>query len=125
MKVSFRPVPPLLFLPGGVRAYIRPFQKKGGKGGFNRNKNGGPKRDRDAHRPGVRGSYDTIVSENALYEKYYKEAKVVPEEEWDDFWSALKRTLPTTFRFTGSRGFVTVSRVTVAVKADSRVIDMP
>ncbi|CCX29922.1 S-adenosyl-L-methionine-dependent methyltransferase [Pyronema domesticum] len=80
------------------------MKKKGGKGGFNRNKNGGPKRDRDAHRPGVRGSYDTIVSENALYEKYYKEAKVVPEEEWDDFWSALKRTLPTTFRFTGSRG---------------------
>ncbi|KAF8541238.1 S-adenosyl-L-methionine-dependent methyltransferase [Trichophaea hybrida] len=70
----------------------------------NRNKSGNPKRDRDSHRPGERGNYASIPSENALYERFYKESAVVPDEEWDDFWGALKRTLPTTFRFTGSRG---------------------
>ena len=71
----------------------------------NRNKFGQQKRDRDTQ-PGFRGSYDAIPSENALYERFYKESMVVPEEEWEDFWGALKRTLPTTFRFTGSRGLV-------------------
>lgn len=57
-----------------------------------------------AEQKGQRGNYDSIPSENALYEKFYRESGLIPEEEWEEFWKALKRTLPTTFRFTGSKG---------------------
>ena len=58
---------------------------------------------------GERGNYSAIPSENALYERFYRESNVVPEDEWEDFWGAMKRTLPTTFRFTGSKGCVAFS----------------
>ena len=96
---------PLILLPSARRSYAycsRRLQKKNP----NRNKSGGQKRERDIHKPGERGNYPTIPSENPLYEHFYRESNLVPKEEWDDFWSALKRTLPTTFRFTGSKGFV-------------------
>lgn len=85
-----------------LRLLFRRLQKKNP----NRNKAGGQKRERDVHQPGERGNYPTIPTENTLYEHFYKESNAVPEEEWNDFWSALQRTLPTTFRFTGSKGFV-------------------
>ncbi|KAI5845827.1 S-adenosyl-L-methionine-dependent methyltransferase [Morchella snyderi] len=49
-------------------------------------------------------AYVSIPTENEKYEKFYKESGLIPEEEWEEFWSTLKRTLPTTFRFTGSKG---------------------
>jgi len=102
--------------------HYHPFQKNNP----NRNKAGNPKRDRDSHRPGERGNYASIPSENALYERFYKESAVVPDEEWDDFWGALKRTLPTTFRFTGSRGFVASAwKGRRYCSADVREVDMP
>lgn len=54
---------------------------------------------------GDRPNYSSIPSENEKYEKYYKESGLIPEEEWNEFWTTLKRTLPTTFRFTGSKGY--------------------
>ncbi|TGZ80021.1 S-adenosyl-L-methionine-dependent methyltransferase [Ascodesmis nigricans] len=82
------------------------FRGKKSSGGGKREQNSTKiqQQHRNATQKGVRGSYESIPNENALYEKFYKESGFIPEEEWDDFWSALKRTLPTTFRFTGSKG---------------------
>jgi len=90
--------------------YYDPPQRKGGNG--DGNKFGNHKRERGAGpAKGERGNYASVTTENALYERFYKESNVVPEEEWEGFWGALKRTLPTTFRFTGSRWFFgTLSR---------------
>ncbi|CAG0879719.1 unnamed protein product [Cyprideis torosa] len=53
----------------------------------------------------IRGAgYKEIVKENPLFEKYYKQQKIIPdEEEWFRFLSALREPLPTTFRITGFR----------------------
>lgn len=67
---------------------------------------------------GERYSYVSIVSENEKYERYYKESGLIPEEEWSDFWAALKRTLPTTFRFTGSKGYIFRLANSVMVEGD-------
>ncbi|CAF4417092.1 unnamed protein product, partial [Adineta steineri] len=53
-------------------------------------------------RPRV-STYEDIVKENALFEKYYKEMHLVPDNEWDAFLAALKEPLPVTFRVTGFR----------------------
>ncbi|DAA76045.1 TPA_exp: Uncharacterized protein A8136_1082 [Trichophyton benhamiae CBS 112371] len=45
----------------------------------------------------------TLVRENENYEKYYNSLQIVPEEERQAFWDALRRDLPNSFRFTGSR----------------------
>ncbi|EFQ98544.1 tRNA (cytosine-5-)-methyltransferase NCL1 [Nannizzia gypsea CBS 118893] len=45
----------------------------------------------------------TLVRENENYEKYYNSLQIVPEEEKQAFWDALRRDLPNSFRFTGSR----------------------
>ncbi|KAI5803314.1 S-adenosyl-L-methionine-dependent methyltransferase, partial [Peziza echinospora] len=50
-----------------------------------------------------RAGYSDVVQENELYERFYRESGIIPEEEWEEFWGSLKRTLPTTFRFTGSK----------------------
>ncbi|KAF8475642.1 S-adenosyl-L-methionine-dependent methyltransferase, partial [Kalaharituber pfeilii] len=50
-----------------------------------------------------RDDYKDVAFHNELYEKYYKESGLIPEEEWEVFWETLKKTLPTTFRFTGSK----------------------
>ncbi|CAH8437542.1 unnamed protein product [Schistosoma guineensis] len=43
------------------------------------------------------------MKQNELFEKYYKSLRIVPEDEWADFISYLKRDLPITFRVTGFR----------------------
>jgi multisite-specific tRNA:(cytosine-C5)-methyltransferase len=30
---------------------------------------------------------------------------IVPEEEKEEFWTAMRRELPNSFRFTGSKGY--------------------
>ncbi len=44
--------------------------------------------------------YATIIKENAIFEKYYRQLKLIPSDEFDDFMSTLKRPLPITFRIT-------------------------
>ncbi|KAF8605675.1 S-adenosyl-L-methionine-dependent methyltransferase [Ceratobasidium sp. AG-I] len=44
-----------------------------------------------------------VKQENEAFERYYKTAGIIPEDEWDTFWATLKIVLPTTFRVTGSR----------------------
>lgn len=42
--------------------------------------------------------YKNLVKESQLFEKYYKEQKIVPIEEWERFLEYLKQDLPSTFR---------------------------
>ncbi|EEC83759.1 hypothetical protein OsI_29649 [Oryza sativa Indica Group] len=43
--------------------------------------------------------------ENPAFEEYYKEQRIVREEEWDDFISVLRKPLPATFRINASSQF--------------------
>ena len=52
----------------------------------------------------MRADYQDISKENNLYERYYNEIGILDEEERADFWAALRRELPHSFRFTGSKG---------------------
>ncbi|XP_028410148.1 tRNA (cytosine(34)-C(5))-methyltransferase-like [Dendronephthya gigantea] len=68
--------------------------------------NRGPKK-KNSHFSGKRKpreSYDDIVKENELLEKFYKAQHVVPEDEWESFMESLRAALPSTFRITGIRG---------------------
>uniref|UniRef100_A0A8P0TTA9 NOP2/Sun RNA methyltransferase 2 n=1 Tax=Canis lupus familiaris TaxID=9615 RepID=A0A8P0TTA9_CANLF len=47
------------------------------------------------------GGYPEIVKENKLFEHYYRELKIVPEGEWEQFMGALREPLPATLRITG------------------------
>ena len=53
----------------------------------------------------MRTDYSEVPKANELFERYYNELGIVEEREKADFWSALKRDLPNSFRFTGSRGY--------------------
>ncbi|PWA02302.1 hypothetical protein BB558_001571 [Smittium angustum] len=46
---------------------------------------------------------EDALKQNENFETYYKAQKIVPEEEWDSLISHLKRSLPTSFRVTGTR----------------------
>ncbi|MCJ1290079.1 hypothetical protein MMC34_001614 [Xylographa carneopallida] len=72
--------------------------RRGGKR-FQRGRGGGG----GGQRP-ERADYSEVPKQNELYEKYYNELGIVPSEERSDFWAALKRELPNSFRFTGSKG---------------------
>lgn len=66
------------------------FGKKGGGGGGR----------------GVRGNWVDLEKSNAKYESYYSDHGIIPAEEQEAFWAALRRELPNSFRFTGSKGYV-------------------
>jgi multisite-specific tRNA:(cytosine-C5)-methyltransferase len=51
-----------------------------------------------------RADYDAVVKKNELFEKYYNELSIVPEEEKEAFWQFMRADLPNSFRFTGSKG---------------------
>ena len=70
-----------------------PIVQGGGGGG----RHGGPHN---------RTRYDRedIEKNNARFEEYYNNLKLVDESEFDMFWSALRTDLPNSFRFTGSKG---------------------
>ncbi|PGH09914.1 hypothetical protein AJ80_07626 [Polytolypa hystricis UAMH7299] len=59
---------------------------------------------------GVRADYSAIVKQNEKYENYYNSLLNMPEEEKTQLWEALRRELPNSFRFTGSRRQVPPSR---------------
>ncbi len=44
--------------------------------------------------------YGSIEKVNKLFEAYYKQLNLVPENEWDQFMEILKVPLPVTFRIT-------------------------
>lgn len=47
--------------------------------------------------------YTEASQGNPLFERYYRELGLVPEEEWGTFMAQLKEELPATFRITGCR----------------------
>ena len=47
---------------------------------------------------------EDATKSNARFEEYYNSLKLVDETELDAFWGALRRELPNSFRFTGSKG---------------------
>jgi multisite-specific tRNA:(cytosine-C5)-methyltransferase len=43
---------------------------------------------------------------NEQFERLYNDMNIVPEgEEREQFWAALRRELPNSFRFCGSKGY--------------------
>lgn len=46
---------------------------------------------------------DKADMDNERFKAYYQAQNLVPEEEWQPFYDALKQHLPTTFRVAGSR----------------------
>lgn len=40
---------------------------------------------------------------NDKYERYYNELGLIPNDDREDFWEAMRRDLPNSFRFTGSK----------------------
>lgn len=54
----------------------------------------------------MRQSREELPRNNERFERYYNELEIVPEEEREAFWEALRRDLPNSFRFTGSKSYV-------------------
>lgn len=55
---------------------------------------------------GGRANYQSIPKENEKLERFYNALGGISEEERGEFWEAIRRDLPSSFRFTGSRGYV-------------------
>ncbi|XP_065064301.1 RNA cytosine-C(5)-methyltransferase NSUN2-like isoform X2 [Rhopilema esculentum] len=55
------------------------------------------------HDDRCKDSYQNIVRENKLFESCYKGQEMLPEHEWEEFMTALRRELPSTFRITGNK----------------------
>ncbi|KAJ5624854.1 Methyltransferase (Ncl1) [Penicillium lagena] len=68
--------------------------KRGGKKGGGRGGGG-------VRKP---SAYQDIPKSNEKLERYYNEPGIIPEEEREQFWTTMRRDLPNSFRFTGSRG---------------------
>lgn len=51
----------------------------------------------------IRANYDDVKKTNSNYEAYYNELGIFRDDEKDEFWAALRRELPNSFRFTGSK----------------------
>lgn len=54
---------------------------------------------------GQRADYQEVVKENERFERFYNDLNLVEELEREEFWAALRRELPHSFRFTGSKGY--------------------
>jgi len=71
---------------------------RGGRGGRGGN-SGGQRQYQD-----TRVSFNDMVKQNEKFERYYNSLNIVPSgSERDDFWTALRRELPNSWRFTGSK----------------------
>jgi hypothetical protein len=70
--------------------------RRGGGGG-----GGGGRGDRAG---GAWKEYPAIVKENKNLQNFYDTLLQFPEEEREQYWAALRRELPNSFRFCGSKG---------------------
>ncbi len=82
-------------------------RNKGQSGG-----GGGGKRDN-------RVSYDQVEKTNEKLETYYNTILGLPESEKEEFWTALRRDLPNSFRFAGSKGYVFSHCILLGTSSDS------
>jgi len=77
--------------------------QRGGRGGRGRGRGGGGGGGGWNSTP--RQSFDEMPKQNKNMEAYYNALNIVPEgEEREHFWAALRRELPNSFRFCGSKG---------------------
>ncbi|KAL8660224.1 MAG: hypothetical protein Q9226_000026 [Calogaya cf. arnoldii] len=75
-------------------------RRGGGKRGGDRWRGGkGPRMQRPQ-----RADYEEPIKTNARFEEYYNQLDILEDVEKEDFWTALRRELPNSFRFTGSKG---------------------
>jgi hypothetical protein len=72
------------------------------------NRGGKKQRDNRGWNDNGRGPAREIERENERLESYYNDLEIVPKEEREEFWTAMRRDLPNSFRFTGSKGYVSV-----------------
>jgi len=49
--------------------------------------------------------WEPLVTQNLVFEQYYKEQGIIPDEEWDEFISILQKPLPAAFRINSSGQF--------------------
>ncbi|KAJ6444611.1 ABC transporter [Purpureocillium lavendulum] len=82
-------------------AYMKPISAE--KLGKNRRGGGGGGRGGASQNGGWR-DFGVINKENERLQEYYNTLLKLPEEESQQFWDALKRELPNSFRFCGSKG---------------------
>ncbi|PSK33633.1 Multisite-specific tRNA:(cytosine-C(5))-methyltransferase [Elsinoe australis] len=76
----------------------------GGRGGRGGKRGGGGGGGNWAPRH-PRQSFQDVKKQNENFERFYNELNIVPEgEEREQFWEALRRELPNSFRFCGSKG---------------------
>ncbi|KAL2820608.1 S-adenosyl-L-methionine-dependent methyltransferase [Aspergillus granulosus] len=73
--------------------------KKGGKK-FNKGGRGGGGGGGGAQRQ----NWEEFPRSNERFENYYNSQGFIPEEEREIFWETLRKDLPNSFRFTGSKG---------------------
>lgn len=86
-----------------IRTYTNLKQGGGrGRGGFGRGGGGGP----HPRRNNERTNKADIDRHNEKFERYYNELDLVPKEDQEIFWATMRRDLPNSFRFTGSKAWV-------------------
>ncbi|KAK4145900.1 S-adenosyl-L-methionine-dependent methyltransferase [Dichotomopilus funicola] len=76
--------------------------RRGHRGGGRGGGRGGRDNNRGSHRPYQ--TYPEVKKENQRLEEYYNTLINLPEDERAEFWAALRRELPNSFRFCGSKG---------------------
>eukprot|EP00252_Welwitschia_mirabilis_P004446 TRINITY_DN14791_c0_g1_i1.p1 TRINITY_DN14791_c0_g1~~TRINITY_DN14791_c0_g1_i1.p1 ORF type:complete len:927 (+),score=216.89 TRINITY_DN14791_c0_g1_i1:226-3006(+) len=65
-----------------------------------------PKVEGDADdQPVHQDQWEPLVTQNESFEQYYKEQRILNEDEWDDFVAVLQKPLPATFRINSSGQF--------------------
>ena len=114
---------------------------RGGGGGRGRGRGGGRGRGRGGGGGGGRQyednrqSFDQVPKHNDKLERFYNTLNIVPEgAERDAFWTALRRELPNSFRFTGSKGHALAVRqnlverffpILAKIKHEGKPVDLP
>lgn len=63
------------------------------------------------------GSQKAVVRSNSRMEAFYREQSIVPTDEWDSFWAALRDSLPATFRIQRGR-YAAATRATLESAKD-------
>jgi multisite-specific tRNA:(cytosine-C5)-methyltransferase len=80
-------------------------------------------------------SYEEVKKSNELFERFYNELNIVPEgDERKEFWAAMRRELPNSFRFTGSKGHALAVQQRLVdhyipqiqgVRHEGKIVDLP
>ncbi|EWC46074.1 hypothetical protein DRE_04648 [Drechslerella stenobrocha 248] len=79
-----------------------------------RGKRAGERKHRSRDTNDDRTGYAEIERENANFRAYYVAQGIIPDEnDFQRFWASLKEVLPTTWRFTGSKGHAVTVRNTL------------